>query len=98
MAPRRSRSKRLRVVAEPPSQAFRGLLLRLISGEGSRLLHIDEETEAREADEAERDAARWAQLAAERTLEAERRAREATAADVARPRKLLDRAEQALRP
>jgi hypothetical protein len=88
----------LRVVAEPPSQAFRGLLLRLISGEGSRLLHIDEETEAREADESERDVARWAQLVAERILEAERGAREAAEADVARPRKWLDRAEHDLRP
>ncbi len=88
----------MRVVAEPPSQAFRGLLLRLISGEGSRLLHIDEETEAREADEAERDVARWAQLVAEQILEAERGAREAAEADVARLRKLLDRAEHDLRP
>ena len=103
----------LRVVAEPPSQAFRGPLLRLITREGSRLLHIDEETAARETAEAERDAARWAQLAAERaqrtaerertaaeqvrstaeqTLEAERGAREAAEAEVARLRMLLERA------
>jgi hypothetical protein len=69
----------LRVVAEPPSQALRGPLLRLITRDGSRLLHIDEETEAREAAETARDAARWAQLAAERaqrTAERERTAAE----------------------
>ncbi len=103
----------LRIVAEAPSHPLRGPLLRLITRDGSRLLHIDEEAEAREAAEAERDAARWAQLAAERAqrtaerergtaeqarstaeqiLEAERRAREAAEAEVARLRMLLERA------
>ncbi|MGH2390272.1 MAG: Uma2 family endonuclease [Chloroflexota bacterium] len=90
----------LRVVAEPSSQAFRGPLLRLITPDGSRLLHIDEETQAREAAEAERDEARWgrltaesARMAAEQTLEAERRAREAAEAEAARLRALLERAK-----
>jgi hypothetical protein len=96
----------LRIVAEAPSRPLRGPLLRLITRDGSRLLHIDEEAEAREAAEAERDAARWAQLAAERAqrtaerersiaeqiLEAERGARAAAEAEVARLRALLERA------
>ncbi|MGH2346105.1 MAG: Uma2 family endonuclease [Chloroflexota bacterium] len=99
----------LRVVAETPLRPFRGPLLRLITRDGSRLLHIDEETEAREAAEVERDAARWAQLAAERAqraaerertaaeqiLEAERRARVAAEAEVARLRTLLGRGDHA---
>ncbi len=94
----------LRVVAEAPSRPFRGPLLRLITREGSRLLHIDEEAEARETAEAERDAARWAQHTAERAriaaerergaaeqiLETERRARDAAETEVARLRMLLE--------
>jgi len=56
----------LRMVAEPSPDPLRGPLLRLITREGERLLHIDEETEARRAAEAERDAERWARRAAER--------------------------------
>ncbi len=54
------------VRAEPSSNPFRGPLLRLITREGERLLHIDEETEARRAAEAERDGERWVRLTAER--------------------------------
>jgi len=79
----------LRVMAEASDHPFRGPLLRLSTREGERLLHIDEETEARRAAETERDAERWARLTAERArrsasrrFERERQARES--ADKAR--------------
>ncbi|HVA91203.1 MAG TPA: Uma2 family endonuclease [Chloroflexota bacterium] len=86
----------LRVVAEPPSQPFRGPLLRLITREGVRLLHIDEETEAREAAEAERDAARWAQLSAERARGTAERARSAAEQAQSAAERVRTTAEQGL--
>ena len=50
----------LRVEAEGRTQPFRGPLLRLTTGEGERLLHVDEETEARDA--AEHEVARLRRL------------------------------------
>ena len=98
----------LRVEAEPPAQALRGPLLRLITREGERLLHGDEEAEARDAaerarNEAEReryaaeldrDEAERKRNAAERERDAERQARLAAEAENARLRELLDRARQ----
>ena len=87
----------LRVVAEPSTQPFRGPLLRLITAAGERLLHSDEETEARQAAEAEPDAERWARTTAERaraTAERARataeQARDATERENARLRALLE--------
>ncbi len=47
----------LRVEAEQATDALRGPLLRLTTRDGRRLLHLDEEAEAREAAEEARDAA-----------------------------------------
>ncbi|HVA89563.1 MAG TPA: Uma2 family endonuclease [Chloroflexota bacterium] len=79
----------LRVVAEPSTHPFRGPLLRLITAAGERLLHIDEETEARRAAEAERDAERWARTSAERARATAERARDAADREIARLRALL---------
>jgi Uma2 family endonuclease len=86
----------LRVHAEPPTAPFRGPLLRLTTRKGERLLHIDEEAEAREAAELAQEAAELAQEAAEHALNVERRAREkaeqareADQAEIARLRALL---------
>ena len=82
----------LRVEAEPPAQPGRGPLLRLITREGKRLLHGDEEVDARDAAERERDAAERERDAAERERDAERRARVAAEAEITRLRALLERA------
>ncbi|HXT36463.1 MAG TPA: Uma2 family endonuclease, partial [Chloroflexota bacterium] len=87
----------LRVMAEASDHPFRGPLLRLSTREGERLLHIDEETEARRAAETERDAERWARLTAERArrsaerrFERERQARELADTEIARLRARLE--------
>ena len=72
----------LRVHAEAPTAEFRGPLLRLTTRAGERLLHSDEEAEAREAAEEGWDAERQAREAAEQ-------AREAAQAEIARLRALL---------
>ena len=64
------------VRAEEPIKALDGPLLRLTTRTGERLLHLEEEAEAREA--------------AEEGWEAERQAREAAEAEIARLRALLD--------
>ena len=81
----------LRIEAEAPLRPFGGPLLRLTTEEGRRLLHMDEEAEAR-------DAAEGARAAAERDRETEKQAREtaeqayaAGQAEIARLRALLDR-------
>jgi Uma2 family endonuclease len=86
----------LRVRAEAPTTPFRGPLLRLTTHDGERLLHSYEEAEAREDAELARDAAEQAREAAEQALktaeegwDAERRAREAAQAEIARLRALL---------
>lgn len=74
----------LRVRAEEPIQALDGPLLRLTTRDGERLLHGDEEADAREAaeegwdaSELAREAAELAREAAEKGWDAERQAREA---------------------
>jgi Uma2 family endonuclease len=86
----------LRVPAEEPIGALDGPLLRLITRGGERLLHTDEEAEAREAAEQARDAERQARKAAEEGWNAERQSREAAEqanraaqAEIARLRALL---------
>jgi hypothetical protein len=86
----------LRVQAEEPIRALDGPLLRLTTRTGERLLHSDEETEAREAAEERWDAERQAREAAEQAWDAERLAREdaeqardAAHAEIARLRALL---------
>jgi Uma2 family endonuclease len=70
----------LRVQAEAPIKALDGPLLRLSTRTGERLLHSDEEAEARQAERQRRHAAE--------------RAREAAEAEVARLRVLLDEADR----
>ncbi len=86
----------LRVEAEEATQPFRGPLLRLTTHAGERLLHSDEEAEARqaaeqarEAAEQAREAAEQAHGAAERRWNAEKQAREAAQVEIARLRALL---------
>jgi hypothetical protein len=93
----------LRVHAEASAAPFRGPLLRLTTRDGGRLLHSDEEAEAREAAEvackaveaarkaveAARDAAEHVRLTAEEGWDAERRAWEGAQAEIARLRVLL---------
>src|SRR5581483_216907 len=79
----------LRVHAEAPTEPFRGPLLRLTTRDGERLLHSDEEADAREDAELAREAAEQALKAAEEGWDAERRAREAAQAEIARLRALL---------
>ena len=64
------------VRAKEPIKALDGPLLRLTTRTGERLLHLEEEAEAREA--------------AEKGWDAERQAREAAEAEIARLRALLD--------
>jgi Uma2 family endonuclease len=79
----------LRVQAEEPIQALDGPLLRLITRVDERLLHGDEEAEAREAAEEGWDAERQAREAAELAREAAELAREAAEVEIARLRALL---------
>jgi Uma2 family endonuclease len=67
----------LRVQAEESIRALDGPLLRLTTRGGERLLHTDEEAEARDAAEQARDAERQARKAAEEGWDAERQSREA---------------------
>jgi Uma2 family endonuclease len=93
----------LRVQAEEPIRALDGPLLRLTTRAGERLLHSDEEAEAREtaeegwdAERQAREAAEQAREAAEERWDAERQSREAAEranraaqAEIARLRALL---------
>ncbi len=86
----------LRIQAEEPIQALNGPLLRLTTRAGERLLHSDEEAEAREAAEEGWAAERQARAAAEQAREAAEQAREAAEqahriaqAEIARLRSLL---------
>jgi hypothetical protein len=86
----------LRMRAEEPIRALDGPLLRLTTRAGERLLHSDEEAEAREAAEERWDVERQSREAAEQAWAAERQAREdaeqardAAHAEIARLRALL---------
>jgi Uma2 family endonuclease len=86
----------LRIQAEEPIRALDGPLLRLITRAGERLLHSDEEAEARDAEREAREAAeagwdaeREAREAAEVERDTERRAREVAQAEITRLRALL---------
>jgi Uma2 family endonuclease len=94
----------LRIEAEAPLRPFGGPLLRLSTPEGRRLLHMDEEAEARDAAEeareraeGERAVAERLRRSAERAIEVERAARLAAEeayivgqAEIARLRALVD--------
>jgi len=95
----------LRIEAEAPLRPFGGPLLRLTTGEGRRLAHIDEEAEARDAAEAARNAAEEARnaehaarTAAERDRDAAQQAYAAGQAEIARLRALLDRSTESADP
>ncbi|MGH2344958.1 MAG: Uma2 family endonuclease [Chloroflexota bacterium] len=77
------------VRAEAPLTALDGPLLRLTTREGERLLHSEEEAEAREVERQWREAADRARAVAVEGWDAERQAREAAQAEIARLRALL---------
>jgi len=79
----------LRVRAEEPIQALDGPLLRLTTRDGERLLHSDEEAEAREIAELAREAAEAGWQAERRARETAEQTRDAAQAEIVRLRALL---------
>jgi Uma2 family endonuclease len=85
----------LRMEAEAPLRPFGGPLLRLSTPEGQRLLHMDEEAEARDAAEEAHEVAERLRRSAERAMEAERTARAAAERDRETEKQARSAAEQA---